>query len=51
MDIRFAIPINLAKQLMHSIATNCGLTLGWLGVEPQNLNPDLLELLRKISNT
>lgn len=45
MGIGFAIPINLAKQVMESILTNGSVTRGWIGVEPQNLSKELLESL------
>lgn len=45
MGIGFAIPIDLAKQVMNSIISNGSVTRGWIGVEPQNLNPELLESL------
>lgn len=45
MGIGFAIPINLAKQVMESILKNGGVTRGWIGVEPQNLSKELSESL------
>ena len=45
MGIGFAIPINLAKQVMESILSNGSVTRGWIGVEPQNLSKELLESL------
>ena len=45
MGIGFAIPINLAKQVMESILSNGGVTRGWIGVEPQNLSKELSESL------
>jgi serine protease DegQ len=45
MGIGFAIPINLAKQVMESILTNGSVTRGWIGVEPQNLSKELSESL------
>ena len=41
MGIGFAIPINLAKQVMESILKTGGVTRGWIGVEPQNISPEL----------
>ena len=41
MGIGFAIPVNLAKQVMESIVGNGSVTRGWIGVEPQNLNKEL----------
>jgi len=46
MGIGFAIPINLAKQVMESIIKTGGVTRGWIGIEPQNLTPELLDSLR-----
>jgi serine protease DegQ len=45
MGIGFAIPVNLAKQVMESILANGSVTRGWLGVEPQNLSKELSESL------
>jgi serine protease DegQ len=45
MGIGFAIPINLAKQVMESILTNGSVSRGWIGVEPQNLSKELSESL------
>lgn len=45
MGIGFAIPVNLAKQVMESILANGSVTRGWIGVEPQNLSKELLESL------
>lgn len=51
MGIGFAIPINLAKQIMESILANGSVTRGWVGVEPQNLSKELSESLGLPSNT
>jgi serine protease DegQ len=51
MGIGFAIPINLAKQVMESIIKNGGVTRGWIGVEPQNLSKELSESLGLPGNT
>ncbi|QWE08774.1 Do family serine endopeptidase [Polynucleobacter ibericus] len=51
MGIGFAIPINLAKQVMESILSNGSVTRGWIGVEPQNLSKELLESLGLPKNT
>jgi serine protease DegQ len=51
MGIGFAIPINLAKQVMESILANGSVTRGWIGVEPQNLSKELSESLGLPSNT
>jgi len=51
MGIGFAIPINLAKQVMESILNNGSVTRGWIGVEPQNLSKELIESLGLPKNT
>jgi len=51
MGIGFAIPINLAKQVMESILANGSVTRGWIGVEPQNLSKELSESLELPTNT
>ena len=51
MGIGFAIPINLAKQVMESILNNGSVTRGWIGVEPQNLSKELSESLGLPKNT
>ena len=51
MGIGFAIPVNLAKQVMESIVGNGSVTRGWIGVEPQNLSKELAESLGLASST
>jgi len=51
MGIGFAIPINLAKQVMESILKTGSVTRGWIGVEPQNLSPDLAKSIGLPQNT
>ena len=51
MGIGFAIPINLAKQIIESILANGSVTRGWVGVEPQNLSKELSESLGLPGNT
>lgn len=51
MGIGFAIPVNLAKQVMESILQGGSVTRGWIGVEPQNLSKELLDSLGLASNT
>jgi serine protease DegQ len=51
MGIGFAIPVNLAKQVMEAILQNGSVTRGWIGVEPQNLSKDLSESLGLPGNT
>ncbi|AWW49011.1 trypsin-like peptidase domain-containing protein [Polynucleobacter paneuropaeus] len=51
MGIGFAIPINLVKQVMQSILKTGGVTRGWIGIEPQNLSHELINLMRLPKNT
>lgn len=51
MGIGFAIPVNLARQVMESIITNGSVTRGWIGVEPQNLSKELSQSLGLPLNT
>ncbi len=51
MGIGFAIPANLAKQVMESILTNGSVTRGWIGVEPQNISKELAQSLGLPGNT
>ncbi len=51
MGIGFAIPVNLAKQVMESILLNGSVTRGWIGVEPQNISRDLAKSLNLPSDT
>ena len=46
MGIGFAIPVNLAKQVMESIVANGAVTRGWMGVEPRDLSPELVEAFK-----
>ncbi len=43
MGIGFAIPVNLAKQVMEQIVRQGSVTRGWLGVEAQDITSDLAE--------
>jgi serine protease DegQ len=51
MGIGFAIPINLAKQVMESILKTGGVTRGWIGIEPQNLSSELIDSMKLPKNT
>ncbi len=51
MGIGFAIPVNLAKQVMEAILKSGSVTRGWIGVEPQNLSKELSESLGLPGNT
>ena len=43
IGIGFAIPINVAKQLLPELETNGSVTRGWLGVSIQQLTPELAQ--------
>lgn len=43
MGIGFAIPVNLAKQVMESIVKNGSVTRGWIGVEPREISPEVIQ--------
>lgn len=43
MGIGFAIPASLAKQVMEQIAANGSVTRGWIGIEAQDITPELAE--------
>jgi serine protease DegQ len=41
--IGFAIPVSIARQVMEQIVKDGGVTRGWVGVEVQDLSPELAE--------
>lgn len=43
MGIGFAIPTSTARMVMESIVRDGEVTRGWIGVEPQDLTPELAE--------
>jgi serine protease DegQ len=43
LGIGFAIPVSTVKAVMDEILKNGHVTRGWLGVEPQELTPELAE--------
>ncbi len=43
MGIGFAIPANLAQQVMEQIVRQGSVTRGWVGVEAQDITPELAE--------
>src|SRR5262249_19337751 len=45
VGIGFAIPINLAKQLLPELETKGSVTRGWLGVAIQQVTPELAQSL------
>ena len=49
LGIGFAIPANIAKQIMEQIIQTGGVTRGWIGVEVQDLTPELAESFKRNS--
>lgn len=43
MGIGFAIPISLAQNILEQIIKNGGVTRGWIGVEVQEITPELAD--------
>lgn len=43
MGIGFAIPVSTAKQVLESIVKDGQVTRGWIGVEPQDLSPEMAQ--------
>lgn len=43
MGIGFAIPVSLAQQVMDQIIRQGGVTRGWIGIEAQDITPELAE--------
>jgi Do/DeqQ family serine protease len=43
MGIGFAIPVSTAKQVMQSIVQNGQVVRGWIGIEPNELTPELAQ--------
>ncbi|MBC3918418.1 Do family serine endopeptidase [Undibacterium sp. CY18W] len=43
VGIGFAIPVSTVKLVMESIITNGHVVRGWIGVEPQDITPELAE--------
>jgi Do/DeqQ family serine protease len=46
MGIGFAIPVSLAKNVMEQIIKSGSVTRGWIGVEVQEISPELAESFR-----
>jgi S1-C subfamily serine protease len=46
MGIGFAIPVSLARNVMEQIIKSGGVTRGWIGVEVQEITPELAESFR-----
>jgi Do/DeqQ family serine protease len=45
MGIGFAIPANIARQVMEGLIQDGHVTRGWIGVEPRDLTPEIAETL------
>ena len=43
MGIGFAIPVSTAKQVLEGIVRDGQITRGWIGVEPNDLSPELAQ--------
>jgi serine protease DegQ len=43
LGIGFAIPVSTAKQVMESIISTGSVTRGWIGVEPQDVTPEIAD--------
>jgi len=41
MGIGFAIPVSTAQQVMRELISTGRVTRGWIGVEPQDIGPEL----------
>lgn len=50
MGIGFAIPVSIAKQVMDQIIRQGSVTRGWIGIEAQDITPELAESF-KLSNS
>ncbi len=51
MGIGFAIPTSTAKTVLDAIVRDGKVTRGWIGVEPQNLTPELAQTFGLESNS
>jgi serine protease DegQ len=43
MGIGFAIPVSIIKEVMEQIIANGSVTRGWVGIEVQDISPDVAE--------
>ncbi len=48
LGIGFAIPVSTARQVIEQIVATGGVTRGYIGVEPQDLTPELAEAMRLV---
>jgi serine protease DegQ len=46
LGIGFAIPVSIAKQVLQDIVKEGSVTRAWIGVEPQDLTPEIAEALK-----
>jgi serine protease DegQ len=46
LGIGFAIPVSLAKQVLQDIVKDGSVTRAWIGVEPQDLTPEIADALK-----
>jgi Do/DeqQ family serine protease len=46
LGIGFAIPVSLAKQVLQDLVKDGTVTRAWIGIEPQDLTPELAEALK-----
>jgi serine protease Do len=44
--IGFAVPVNMARDILDDLKTKGSVTRGWLGVSVQNITPDIAENLK-----
>ena len=51
MGIGFAIPVSLARKVMDQIIATGSVTRGWIGVEVQDITPDLADSFRLPTNS
>jgi S1-C subfamily serine protease len=50
MGIGFAIPVDVAKDVMEGLIKRGQVTRGWIGIEPRDLNSEIVEMLRLPDN-
>ena len=43
LGIGFAIPVSIARQVMQQIITHGGVTRGWVGIEVQDITPEIAD--------
>ena len=46
LGIGFAVPVSTAKQVLESIIANGQVVRGYIGVEPQDITPEMVEVLK-----